>query len=67
MNGTGISGLLKRSADWRQSAARFEIIGGNKFRSLFEMTGLRGVLDGPGVRIPTPISLLRTESRFEFS
>lgn len=45
MNGTGISVLLKAKRRLEASGGSLRIIGGNKLRSLFEMTGLRGVLD----------------------
>ena len=45
MNATGISLLLKEKRRLERSGGSLRIIGGNKLRSLFEMTGLRGVLD----------------------
>ena len=45
MNGTGISLLLKEKRRLEESGGSLRIIGGRKLRSLFEMTGLKGILD----------------------
>jgi anti-anti-sigma factor len=45
MNGTGISLLLKEKQRLEESGGSLRVIGGSKLRSLFEMTGLKGILD----------------------
>jgi anti-anti-sigma factor len=45
MNGTGIGLILREKRRLEKSGGSLRIIAGSRLRSLFEMTGLKGILD----------------------